>query len=76
MLFGKEKETSMGERFMSKEGVVTEVDIKNVYVKDAVKVSNKLNNTIIIKKSADEVITNGKRAFIITQPSSLKRCGG
>ena len=61
---------------MSKEGAVTEVGLDSEYVKDAVRVARELNNVIVIKKSADEVITNGRRTFIVTQPSSLKRCGG
>ncbi|KAL4508443.1 hypothetical protein ABPG72_003747 [Tetrahymena utriculariae] len=55
------------------------VEIKNLsnpIVKDTVQLSQKLNNINIVQKGMVDVITNGKRAYIVVEKSSKKRCGG
>ena len=56
---------------------ILEVDSKtNLIVKDAVTLSNKLNGITIIYKGEIDIVTNGQRSFLISEPGSLKRSGG
>lgn len=38
--------------------------------------SRHFNNVTIIHKGSVDIITNGKKAYVVSQKNSLKRCGG
>ena len=42
----------------------------------SVQLSQKLNNTTVVKKGLVDVITNGKSTFLVATQSASKRCGG
>jgi ATP-dependent NAD(P)H-hydrate dehydratase len=42
----------------------------------AAQVSKYLNYATIIRKGPVDIITNGKRAFLVGEKGSLKRCAG
>ncbi|KRX00633.1 hypothetical protein PPERSA_00860 [Pseudocohnilembus persalinus] len=60
----------------TQESPIQEISIDDELVQDTVRLSKRLNNVNIILKGIVDVITDGKKAYIVTQEGSSKRCGG
>jgi len=52
------------------------VDIESELVSDTVALAINLNYVNIIHKGMYDVVTNGKKAYIVKEEGSSKRCGG
>lgn len=58
------------------EKTIQEIPVESEIVQDVVKLANKLHNVNILRKGMIDIISNGKRAFLVGEPGSLKRSGG
>lgn len=62
--------------FGSAETDFMEIEVNHEFVKDVATLASALNNINILLKGKIDIITNGKKAFLVRTPGSLKRCGG
>lgn len=53
-----------------------EIDPTNALVKETVQLAQGMGGVNLIHKGYADIITNGKRVFLVKNRGSLKRCGG
>lgn len=77
---GKEEEFNIGKEEDFKDSILYIEDLQSNVLgskfKKEIELASELKNRVIIKKGKYDFITDGKRAFIVGNLGSLKRCGG